>query len=93
MQNFTSAIIHSSPDRLIPDSLPPQSNFLGWIDYQIFLAMRLRSRGRGAPLSRIYRALCNVHVRFVQEKLKYLAKTFNSYWDFLDPAKITRERR
>ena len=25
--------------------------FLGWMDYQIFLAMELRSRARGAPLS------------------------------------------
>ena len=53
MGNFTSAIKYSSPDGLTSDSLSPTpsvctdgrsyadviTNFLGWIDYQIFLAM------------------------------------------------------
>ena len=45
---------YSSPDRMTPDTLqhPPESeqtegpkvpNFLGWIDYQIFLAVGLYS--------------------------------------------------
>ena len=53
MQNFTSAVIYSSQDGLTPDTLspPPESVllafgrtfFFGRIDYQIFLALGLRS--------------------------------------------------
>ena len=65
MENFTSAITYSSPDGLTSDSLPhppasvrtggrtltSQPNFLGWIDYQIFLAMGFRARG--VPLKKM----------------------------------------
>ena len=38
-------------------TLTSQQKFLGWIDYQIFLAMRLRSRARGAPLKTLSKCL------------------------------------